>query len=374
MPNVAFSRGFVANLPATGTDGTWYITTDTFGIYYSDGTTRHQVTGLISLNGLTGRTQTFTDDTNVTIVSGGTAHVITWSGQLSAARGGTGLDSSGWAQGDIVYISAAGTWNHLAKDANATRYLSNTGTSNNPAWAQVDLTNGVTGTLPTANIADNAVTNGKLRDSSAVSVIGRSANSSGDPADIAASAVGQTLSYAGTTIAFRGGWVLLSTATASSSATVDFTLPTGYAAFIVIFDHVAPATDAVSFYFRTSTDGGSTYDAGGSDYGWCLWSFTDAAGSGAAAGTGDNNITLGTSLGNSTNEYASGRLTIYRPSAAQHAYVDWQMSYMFSTGVFLGVTGSGRRIAAADVDAIRFLMSSGNVASGEFRLYGLGDA
>jgi hypothetical protein len=33
----------------------------------------------------------------------------------------------------------------LVKDTNATRYLSNTGTSNNPAWAQVDLSNGVTG-------------------------------------------------------------------------------------------------------------------------------------------------------------------------------------------------------------------------------------
>lgn len=49
--------------------------------------------GITSLNGLTGGTQTFTNDTNVTIVSGGTAHVITWSGQLSVARGGTGAAS-----------------------------------------------------------------------------------------------------------------------------------------------------------------------------------------------------------------------------------------------------------------------------------------
>lgn len=54
-------------------------------------------------------------------------------------------------QGDILYSSAANTIVGLAKDANATRYLSNTGASNNPAWAQVDLTNGVTGTLPVAN-------------------------------------------------------------------------------------------------------------------------------------------------------------------------------------------------------------------------------
>jgi hypothetical protein len=55
------------------------------------------------------------------------------------------------AQGDLLYASGANTLARLAKDATATRYLSNTGTSNNPAWAQINLANGVTGTLPIAN-------------------------------------------------------------------------------------------------------------------------------------------------------------------------------------------------------------------------------
>lgn len=62
------------------------------------------------------------------------------------------------AQGDILYSSAANTIAGLAKDTNATRYLSNTGASNNPAWAQVDLSNGVTGVLPIANGGTNANT------------------------------------------------------------------------------------------------------------------------------------------------------------------------------------------------------------------------
>jgi hypothetical protein len=52
------------------------------------------------------------------------------------------------AQGDLLYASGANTLARLAKSTTATRYLSNTGTNNNPAWAQIDLTNGVTGTLP----------------------------------------------------------------------------------------------------------------------------------------------------------------------------------------------------------------------------------
>lgn len=75
---------------------------------------------------------------------------ITIAGTLGAANGGTGLTS--YSQGDIVYASGATTIAKLAKDTNATRYLSNTGTSNNPAWAQVNLANGVTGNLPVTNL------------------------------------------------------------------------------------------------------------------------------------------------------------------------------------------------------------------------------
>lgn len=70
-------------------------------------------------------------------------------GTLGVTNGGTGLAT--FTQGDLIYASAANTLSALAKNASATRYLSNTGTTNNPAWAQVNLANGVTGTLPIAN-------------------------------------------------------------------------------------------------------------------------------------------------------------------------------------------------------------------------------
>jgi hypothetical protein len=59
------------------------------------------------------------------------------------------------AQGDLLYASGANTLARLAKDTNATRYLSNTGTTNNPAWAQISLTAGVSGILPVANGGTN---------------------------------------------------------------------------------------------------------------------------------------------------------------------------------------------------------------------------
>ncbi len=61
------------------------------------------------------------------------------------------LGLSSLSQGDLVYGSATDTWAQLAKNTSATRYLSNTGSSNNPAWAQVNVTNGITGAVPIAN-------------------------------------------------------------------------------------------------------------------------------------------------------------------------------------------------------------------------------
>lgn len=77
-------------------------------------------------------------------------------GTLPVGNGGTGIAS--YAQGDILFASAGATLSALAKDTNATRYLSNTGASNNPAWAQVSLTTGVSGTLPLGNGGTGQIT------------------------------------------------------------------------------------------------------------------------------------------------------------------------------------------------------------------------
>jgi len=65
------------------------------------------------------------------------------------ATDGHAFDSQ--AQGDILYATSTTVLSRLDKDANDSRVLTNTGTNNNPAWAQVTLTTGVTGTLPVAN-------------------------------------------------------------------------------------------------------------------------------------------------------------------------------------------------------------------------------
>ncbi len=89
----------------------------------------------------------------------GTVPAITWDayGRLTAVTGTTitTVNSATYptiAQGDVLYGSATNAISSLAKNASATRYLSNTGTSNNPAWAQVALATGVSGNLPVGNL------------------------------------------------------------------------------------------------------------------------------------------------------------------------------------------------------------------------------
>lgn len=57
-------------------------------------------------------------------------------------------------------------------------------------------------TVGTAQIDNNSVSDAKLRDSAALSVIGRASNTSGDPADIAAASDHQVLRRSGTSIGF----------------------------------------------------------------------------------------------------------------------------------------------------------------------------
>jgi hypothetical protein len=71
-------------------------------------------------------------------------------GQVSGSRGQVPSPEAGAL---ITGAAAEDAYELLDKDTNATRYLSNRGTNNQPAWAKVNLPDGVEGNLPIANLA-----------------------------------------------------------------------------------------------------------------------------------------------------------------------------------------------------------------------------
>ena len=160
-------------------------------------------------------------------------HVLTWDPtngwQAEAATGGGG----GLVDGDYgdITVSSSGTvmnidagvvgTTELADDAVTDAKLRESAaasvigrsalTGGNPADISTTTSGHVLkrtdsalefGFIATNNITDNNITDALLRDSAALSVIGRSANSIGDPADIAATVDGHVLRRSGTTLGF----------------------------------------------------------------------------------------------------------------------------------------------------------------------------
>lgn len=164
--------------------------------------------------------------------------------------------------------------------------------------------------------------------------------------------------------------VHLGTVTASASSTVSFNGLTGYFAYLFTLAHVAPATDGTNLWVRTSTNNGSSYDSGASDYDY-QYIFANSTTISAARATATTGHLVSATQGSAANETGSGHLWLLNPSVAQYAKLQSYYSQSHTDGNITLFTSVGRRLTAADVDAIQFFYTSGNIASGEFNAYGL---
>lgn len=172
------------------------------------------------------------------------------------------------------------------------------------------------------------------------------------------------------------GLVLITVATLSAQATVEFTAfdATLYSSYLFVLENVIPATDNVDLWLRTSTDGGANYDAGVSDYAHFTRENTMQVSdvSASAGDEADSEIQLTTAnQGNAANEKLSMMIWVYKPDDADYTKFTFEGVYSGTTTVFRHVFGGGIRLSAADVNAVRFLFSSGNLTSGRILFYGL---
>lgn len=173
------------------------------------------------------------------------------------------------------------------------------------------------------------------------------------------------------------GRVLLAdkTVTGSPAATLDFTEfdNTTYRYYEFEFEGVKPTTDNAALLARFSTNGGSTYDAGSSDYNYSNFGVAPA-GNGATSSLGATFMhVIRNGIGNAAGEFGvSGSLQLYHAGdAAQRTRFVGLFSFDTANGQLEICYTAGSRITAQDTDAMRFLMSSGNIASGTIRMYGV---
>lgn len=176
------------------------------------------------------------------------------------------------------------------------------------------------------------------------------------------------------------GMIPLETISFSNDATGDFTAfnNTLYRSYLFVAENLIPATDAVALRMQLSSDGGTSFIAGATDYGFAYNTLNfDATTSSADAGGRDTSIRLVQDVGSDSGEYgASGQVMVWGAGNAAFTYVKYDMAYKPSTTFHQILRGGGGLLSDVAVDAARFFFrTSGgatvNTESGTITMYGL---
>jgi hypothetical protein len=176
-----------------------------------------------------------------------------------------------------------------------------------------------------------------------------------------------------------GSLVLLSTQTASSSSTIDFTsdIDSTYKEYIFKFIDIHQSNDDTAFSFQANASGGSGYNEtitttffnayhneGDSDT-----SLGYRTGSDLAQSTSFQPLLAG--VGNGNDESGSGTLHIFDPSSTTFVkhfiFVGNRLGDAYSVNDYV----AGYFNTTSALDEFQFKMASGNIDSGTFKLYGV---
>ena len=176
-----------------------------------------------------------------------------------------------------------------------------------------------------------------------------------------------------------GKMILLSTQTASGSASLSFTsgIDDTYDSYVFKFINCHPVTDGVFFHVNFR-DGDTAYDAVKTTT-WfralhsednSIANLTYDADYDLAQSTSAQRLTG--SLGNGNDESISGELTLYNPSSTTFVkhFIYRGAAYFNANGAF-DIFSAGYCNTTTAIDGVQFSMSSGNIDSGVIKLYGI---
>jgi len=168
-----------------------------------------------------------------------------------------------------------------------------------------------------------------------------------------------------------GGVVLLSTATISNDATIEFTslIDSTYDDYMVTFTNVIPASSGGRLQLAFSSNNGSSYL--GASYRYALDGGSDASGA-YNYGSASNSIVELITLLDSTASYgASGYLRLQGLASGAFAVATSAISHLRSTAFQITNTAATYFGDTNAIDAIRFNNNVGNLSSGTIRLFGI---
>lgn len=170
------------------------------------------------------------------------------------------------------------------------------------------------------------------------------------------------------------GSVLLSTQTASSSASISFTsgIDGTYKNYIILMSSVVFSAN-VPLNVTLSTDGGSSYLS--TNYSYVNSSIVDSGATTTVTNAASTTIIRPSyvNTGATTGYSLSGEIVLVDPSnSSLYKHVRGSITNSDSTGVFgLSIFSGTYKGATTAINAIKFAPNSGNFTSGTFKLYGI---
>ena len=177
-----------------------------------------------------------------------------------------------------------------------------------------------------------------------------------------------------------GDVVLLSSQTASDSASLDFTsgIDSTYGEYIFGFYNVTPATDSESLQFQVNASGQtgynetitSTYFAANQNEAGTDANIAYVTARDQGQGTGYQWLT--STQGSGADECSAGKLHIFNPSSTtyvKHFYS--RMNHYHASDYSSDSFCAGYINTTSAISEIAFKMSSGNISSGTIKMWGV---
>jgi hypothetical protein len=179
---------------------------------------------------------------------------------------------------------------------------------------------------------------------------------------------------------FGGSMVLISSQTASASASIEFTtgIDSTYKEYQFYFINIHPATNEAEFQFNMSTDSGSNYNVTKTTT--FFQAQLSEANTGAElayeAGVDLAQSTafqlLARNIGNDNDQSGSGTLTVFNPASTtyvKHFISNFNYYKANDRTENSYVAGYGNTTSA--VNAIQFKMNTGNIDDGTILMFGI---
>jgi hypothetical protein len=166
-----------------------------------------------------------------------------------------------------------------------------------------------------------------------------------------------------------GSWVLLSSQTASSSATIAFTsvITSKYSTYVLVYSNVVPQTTGL-LGMQVSINNGVSYISSGYISGIITSAFNSTT---LGNQTSASNMILSGTLFNGGGGIC-GEAWLFNFQNGGTAYIRGDFVFTNSTPTtVLGYAGASS--TATSVNAIQISMASGNITKGTFSLYGISE-